>query len=299
MNGISDGAFVSVENIVDAWMLRRGMHPNSWWKALPLAAEAVRELGLTSGLMVQHTILKKDIPTNSSPPVIPDQSWFTLPPDFTDYVSVGIRQGDMWRPIAVDDQLMPYPKTDGSGEFTPTEHTDEFNTEGNGWKKWTNPKYNDLNENGDYGYLFPYEWWGYWSDHVNDYGEFTGRYFGYGDGQRVDICYINPQRNIIMVPSGFCDEIYLVYISVGKVDTMTHIDIRAQAAIEAYMDWKYAANRKAGLIRMGNVVINQGAALKVEFQNQHAIFRARVNSLGITELHRILASNYGVTQRMR
>jgi len=300
MNGIAGGAFVSVDNIVDAYMLRRGMHPNTWWKVLPLAAEAVRELGLTSGLMVQHTILKKNEPDNSvSPPIIPDNSWFTLPADFTDYISVGIRQGDMWRPIAVDSQLMPYPKSDGSAEFTPTEHTDEFNIDGAGWKKWLNPKCCSLDNAGEYGYLFPFEWWGYWSDHVNDYGEFTGRYFGFGDGQRVDVCYINPQRNIIMVPNCFCNEIYLVYIAVGKVDTMTHIDVRAQSAIEAYIDWKYAANRKAGLIKMGNTVINQGAALKLEWQNQHAIYRARKNDLGITELHRILASNYGVTQRMR
>lgn len=228
MSSIAQGAFVSVDNIVDAYMLRRGMHPNSWWKVLPLAAEAVRELGLTSGLMIQHTIIKKNVPIDTVPPTVTDYSWFNLPPNFTDYLSVGIRQGDMWRPIPVDNQLMPFPNTDGSGEFTPTEHTNEFNTEGGGWKKWVNNSCDVLDENGDYGYLFPYEWWGYWSDHVNDYGEFTGRYFGFGDGQRVDICYINPQRNIIMVPNCFCNEIYLVYVAVGQVDTMTHIDVRAQ-----------------------------------------------------------------------
>lgn len=276
------GAYVSIQEIVNSVLLRMGKTIHSTWKILPLACDAVREIALTSSLMIQHTILTKQ---NT-------ESWFTLPSNYTDYLSVGIRQGDMWRPIPVEKQLMASPMIGGDGQFTVPEHTGEFNIGGDTWQKWVNNDCcGDLNQNGYYPYLFPYGWWFYWSDHMNDYGESTGRYFGYGDGQRNDICYINTQDNIIMVPNCFCNELYLVYTGIGKVDTMTHIDVRAQAAVEAYVAWKYEANKRNG--------INAGRALKEEFNLQHQIMRARMNELDATSLHRILTNNYGQTQRMR
>jgi hypothetical protein len=307
----SKGAFISVDQIVYAWLLRNGKTIHAYWKALPLAAEAVRELSLSSiQLMVQHKILTRP----------KGQTWFELPGDYTDYVSAGIRQGGWWRPLGISNRLIPLPRMTGTGEYDGSEFsgsTWDFNTKGE-WTNWVNPQnfqspasfwagnYSSQNYQtstggssggGDisgiypgglipYGGAYPY----FWSDWYNDWGELLGRRYGLGDGYRPDVVAINPEQGVIMIPNGFpSHEMYLVYVGLGTVDTMTHIPIKAQAAVEAYIDWKYHANKR-------NVSRSESADWERKWHEQHRILRARTYALSAVDIKLIASRYYGQTQ---
>lgn len=77
------GALISVEEITEDILLKRGMTQHFWWRILPLVCEAVQEIGLTSMPIVRHTQITK----------LPNETWFKIPNGFIDWVSVGIRSG--------------------------------------------------------------------------------------------------------------------------------------------------------------------------------------------------------------
>src|SRR5690606_3427499 len=94
-----------------------------------------------------------------------------------------------------------------------------------------------------------------------------------GDGGR-SICYdeiawVNESKGVIVVPYNFpYDELYLLYNSTGGADSMTNIPVIAQAAIEAYISWKYAMNKRGGL--------TEGRIFKAEYIEQVELLRARL-----------------------
>ena len=74
-------AFISLDQICYSWLLRQNKTIHFYYKALSLASEAIRELSLTSLPLVNHKIIEKQ----------DDETWFILPNDYTDWVSVGLR----------------------------------------------------------------------------------------------------------------------------------------------------------------------------------------------------------------
>lgn len=268
-------AFISIDQIVYSYLLRHGKTIHAYYKILSLAAEAVRELSINTLQLVNHKILTKG----------EDETHFVLPDDYTDWVSAGFRQGDFWRPVGVSsNRLMPFPKRIGDGEFN-SEFGNGLDTEG-GITNWTNPQTPSVeasfsgddfsssdmsttdvsgqSESSDDSYCVPY--WGY---------PCAGAY-------NMESIAINAAKGLIMVPHEFpSNELYLVYVSIGAVDTMTHIPIQAQAAIEAYISWKYAQNKRNGLV--------EGGALKAQFDQQHRLLRARLNPITTTDIKRIAA----------
>jgi len=307
---VSQGAYISIKQIVASWLVARGYTSHVAYRVTKYAADAVREFKLSHMPLVKHKLLTKQ----------PNESWFTLPSDFTDYVSVGIRQGGAWRPIAVSNRLIPFPQSNSDGQYN-TQHNDEFNLNGS-FTNWVNPvlaqqsaSFNPddfLNQDyltatpstptpsnacGDTTWAYPYAnaGWGngwFWSDHYDSWGENTGRYFGLGDGYRPDVVCFNTEKGLIMTPQCFpCNQLYLVYVGNGAVDTMTYIPIQSQAAIEAYIDWRY--NEQKRNVGKGDVMY-----YKNEYYNQLRIMRARFNQFSTTDFHRILMEYYGQTQRI-
>lgn len=309
---VSTNAYISLDEIVNSWLLQHGKTTHVKWKILKLAAMAVQKLSLTSMPMVNHTILRRE----------EDQLWWELPTNFSDYVSVGIRSGNVWRPIGVSKQLMPMPRGAGGGQYD-SEFGSAYNTKG-GWTNWINPQlapilasfngedfnYEDyLTQNSQAsdgcgcaggtnnffgagygaGLFYPYGWGGLY----DDYGELTGRLYGIGDGYRPDTVVINPKDGVIMAAQGFpCRELYLVWIGVGTVDTMTHIPIQAQEAIEAFISWRYIAQKRNGASSA------EARILEEQFYQEHRLMVRRFNNLSATDIHRVIMRNYGQTQRM-
>ncbi len=71
-------SYVTLDQIVNHWLLSNGKTVHSYLKAYTFAAEAVRELSFNSLHLIQETFLTKP----------KGQSWWNLPSDYTDWVSV-------------------------------------------------------------------------------------------------------------------------------------------------------------------------------------------------------------------
>ena len=362
-------SYVSLNDIVNHWLLMNGKTVHNYMKAYTFATEAVRELSFNSLHLIQETFLTK----------AKNQTWWNLPSDFTDWVSVGVRNGEFWRPVGVLKGLMPFPgphnysldlatsvvKTPSVGP-TSEYYTYTFSL--------TNPasatQFNDivtaLSQGLPFGIqnvlplaavstanlgttgtvtLYPstgstfnltltlqsvlYLWiypipnqsltdddfanWGdevsgyggsptnpwftpyqgflpfFFSDLYNDWGQMKGRQFGLGDGTRLDSVVINVEQGIIVCPKQFpSDYLYLAYVSTGNANTMTKIPKNAQAAIEAYITWKYFATKRNR---------QQDAAIaKANYDAQHKLLRSRNNTLTTTDVKRVIARGFGRTK---
>jgi len=300
----NNSALISVSDICNSWLLKKGKtETHSWWKVLPIACEAVQELTLTTIPMVHHAILKRDS----------SGVFFELPKGFTDWVSVAIRVGERWVPVNPSTKLMPFPNScDNGGKFD-SEFSDIFKTRGC-WKSWLNRSctsnnadffdedffkddYSDTdtestqpdNINNDwYPYgnglynLFPYFGYTY---NTNSQGEAIQGYFT--NAHRPDEIQFNVAQKIIMCPQNFpSDDLYLVYVGIGSADSMTSIPIKAQAAIEAYIDWKYVQNQRGK--------IGEAKGWKMLYDEQHRLLRARFNELTTTSVRRVYDRGYMV-----
>lgn len=261
-----------------SWLLKRGKSVHYYIDCMLLASEAVRELAFTSLPLPQHTLLTK----------VEGQNYFQLPAGFSDVVRVGVRYGDMWWPLPIADRLMPYSNRNGQGDLNPDEFGSDMNTGGSNIS-WYSGASNAANFSGDdfapadfqtedsgggSSAISPLSSSWYWGDFgiAGPYNIYGSRWYG---------VHIDVAHGLILVPEGFpFDEIYLQYIGIGTVDNMTEIPLNAQAAIEAYMDWKYAANKR-------NVGRGEAQDWERKWDNQHRLLRARYNQLGIEDINRI------------
>jgi hypothetical protein len=362
-------SYVTLDQIVNHWLLSNGKTIHSYLKAYTFAAEAVRELSFNSLHLIQETFLTKP----------KGQSWWNLPSDYTDWVSVGIRNGEFWRPVGVLKGLMPFPAPHNyyldkatsvtlvpSTPSTAEQYIYAFNLTNAG----AAAQYNDLvtaiaqllpfgiqgiypnaivtnNTIGTTGnilvtpqnaltfnapltlsatlylWIYPipnqsltdndFQNWGddvngsvgsptnpwftpyqgflpfFFSDLYNDWGQMKGRQFGLGDGTRLDSVVINVEQGIIVCPKQFpSDFLYFAYVATGNANTMTKIPKNAQAAIEAYITWKYFATKRNR---------QQDAAIaKANFDNQHRLLRSRNNTLTTTDVKRTIARGFGRTK---
>src|SRR5690606_15071971 len=197
-----ENAFISIDQICNSWLLRRGKTIHSYYKCLALAAEAVRELALSSLPIINHKIIKRDDYGN----------WFELPKDLTAFVSAGIRDGEYWRPAAINRQLMPMPDIRKDGQFS-----SDFDNEmqDGAWHNWIGaaPEESDSGTitNGHFSPSF-FSDKDYYTSTITNKGvvAINRRAFC----PRADELIVNMERGIAMLPSGFSsNEIYLVYVA--------------------------------------------------------------------------------------
>jgi len=271
-------ANISIDQIVISWLGKRGYSIHYYWKALLLAQEAVQELGMTSVPLTRHALLTK----------AEGEHWYTLPEDFSSYLRVGARFGDVWYPVRISERLMPYANTDGQGDMSAIDFGPDTNIQGNkiGWSagQTYNASFNPADFNpADLQTTSstipqvsnpqppPYDYCvDGWACYNYPYGGMTSQY---GMGVYFDI-----QRGIIMAAEGLAyNELYLVYTGIGAVDQMTDIPVIAQAAIEAYISWKYAVNKRD---------ISRAEAQDWErmFDQQHRLVRARVQRWDVMDV---------------
>lgn len=303
----TEAALISVQEIAESILLKRGMTQHYWWRIVPLVCEAVQELSLTSMPTVRHTQIMKE----------PHETWFTLPKGFMDWVSVGIRIGNKWIPVGISERLMPYPNAECDGAEFSNAFSNKYRKEGN-WKSWLNKTckwgnadffsddffsddFSDTetttqqtqgtdpysNYGGNYyGYGYAYPFAANYSFLTNDIGEpVQGRFSPF---VRPDEVTFNVEKGIIMCPDQFPSNIlYLSYIGLGTADTLTYIPIKAQAVIEAYVEWKYAQNLDKKVVGL------QEVRHYMEMYNyQHRMYRARNNNLTETVIRRIVDRGY-------
>lgn len=362
-------SYVTLDQIVNHWLLSNGKTVHNYMKAYTFAAEAVRELSFNSLHLIQETFLTKP----------KGQSWWNLPSDYTDWVSVGVRNGEFWRPVGVLKGLMPFPAPHNyhldlatSVTLTPSTPTtaEQYIYTFNLTNTAAAAQYNELatavaqgmpfgiqgiypiaivtastvGTTGTvtvtpqtgltfnapltlsatlYLWIYPipnqaltdtdFQNWGddvngsvgspsnpwftpyqgflpfFFSDLYNDWGQMKGRQFGLGDGTRIDSVVINVEQGIIVCPKQFpSDFLYFAYVATGNANTMTKIPKNGQAAIEAYITWKYFATKRNR---------QQDAAIaKANYDAQHKLLRSRNNTLTTTDVKRVIARGFGRTK---
>lgn len=268
---IYNEAFIGIKEIISSWLMKHGRHPNARYKAVLLAGEAVQKLAYMSLPLLQHRIITRK----------PGQTWFELPADLNAVVSIGIRTGDSWKPVGYSRTLMPMPATSGANDadLDPNSFTGQFlNTWGNQQTWFDLP----ASKKGQFqGSSFA-------SSHfaVNSTtGPTPQNYWDYylrGLHARLDNVVVDLAHRQILTSMKFpCDEIYLCYMGgLQSLNTMTQLPLFAQPAIEAYIDWKWAKNRRNG--------IRESQGEDLYWNREHKILRALVNQLDTTEIKHIL-----------
>ncbi len=243
---------ITLDQIIRNYLLRRGYTLHHYLESLVYAKDCLRELSFDD----LHIINTKLLTVNTDDNTVP------LPEDYVDFCLVGVQVGQNVRPLVLNEKINRLRNYD-----------DDFNAEffNNPPTNSTNPIY--------YNYLYSY----YWNlSTFNEYGEFTGRLYGY-QGIYTDTYNIIPERNEIQLNQHLVvDEIVLQYISNGlDATSVSKITPYAQATIEAYITWQHK--------QCSRHYNNQDRQMaEMEYIKQRKILRARMNTLTIQEVKRIL-----------
>lgn len=240
----------TLDKIIRNYLLRKGYTLHWYLQSLVYAKDCLRELSFDD----LHLINTKLLTVNT------DSNTVVLPEDYVDFCVVGVQVGQNVRPLVLNskiNRLRNYDSDFNSQDFQPAPNS-------------TNPIY--------YNYLYSY----YWNTTTfNEYGEFTGRLYGY-QGVYTDTFNIIPERNEIQLNQNLIvGEIVLEYISNGlDATSISKITPYAQATIEAYIDWQYKSNHRH--------YTNQDSQLsEFEYLKQRQLLRARLSTLTIEEIKRI------------
>lgn len=186
-----------------------------------------------------------------------------IPPDYVDFIKVGIQAGQYSRPLVSKHTI------NNIANFNPTTGV-QIN--------YPSAQDGDTDELGE---LF--QWWGV---NINSQGENTGGYYGIGAGSEPDTFKIIEGRNVIQCNSRVgVDKIVLEYISDGTfANSATQIPVYAQKTIEEYNIWQFKETSKS-------FGAQDAQLAKRLFERQHEILRARKNNLTPELLERIINRN--------
>lgn len=199
--------YTSLDTITRSVLLQKGL-PLHWYvQFLKYATDGVRELSFDSMQAISTVTLSIDQRNFAA----------NLPCDYIDWIKVGVPQGQFVQPLVQRQSI----------------------------NRLTN--YTTLGQPVTYGDAqtvnldFPF-WPGYWMfQNVDDLGENVGRLFGYNTAFTNNFFKVIPERGQIQFAETLEQTTcVLEYIGSGMTTSnSTKIDPLAQAAVEAYMDWKY------------------------------------------------------------
>lgn len=246
--------YTSLDTITRSVLLQKGL-PLHWYvQFLKYAADAVRELSFDSMRAISAVSL----------PI--DQRNFAanLPCDYVDWIKIGVPQGQFVQPLV---------------QRLSVNRLTNFNTQG------LPVSYGDAQTvNMD----FPF-WPGYWMfQNVDDLGENVGRLYGYNTAFTNNFFKVIPERGQIQFAETLQQKVcVLEYISSGQTTSnATKIDPLAQAAVEAWMDWKYKlhAGRRFNI----NDVEEAFRYYKIELRR----FRARKNEMTPWDIRQAIYRTY-------
>lgn len=234
-------------------LLQKGL-PLHWYvQMLKYSADCIRELSFDSMRAISTVTL----------PISPVTFATDLPCDYVDWIKVGVPQGQFVQPLV--QRLTINRLTDYTTQGQPTAYP-----------------------GGDSKSLeFPF-WPGYWMfQNVDDLGEQVGRLFGYNTSFTNNSFKVIPERGQIQFCQNLCSEVcVLEYISSGQTTSnSTKIDPQCQAAVEAYMDWKYKSHSR----RFSPAEAEQAFGhYKIELRR----FRARKDDITCWDIRNTIYRNY-------
>ncbi len=253
-------SITSLDKIVRNLLLKNRYGLHYYLDFMLFAAECLKELTIDDLHVVNTKLL-----------TVADDGTIEIPADYVDYVSVAIRVGQHTRPLVEDNSLNPLPNYDSNFQVQ--------------------PYYNYTGTNGGYfnQIMYPAIYNGV---NTNDYGEPTGRNYGWAGGTGVDTFRVIKERGVIQINQhlGYC-YIVLSYIGSGQsVDAATHIDIQADSTLKAYINWQRMENSRT--YNLGEK--ERGRQLYI---NERQILRARMSDLTLPKMARILQKNSRASPR--
>jgi hypothetical protein len=186
-----------------------------------------------------------------------------IPPDYVDFLKVGVQVGQFSRPLVSKHTI---------------NNLADFDTSTGNQINYPNTQFADVD---DFGNLF--QWWGI---NINSQGENTGGYYGIGAGSEPDTFKIIENRNVIQCNRNVgVNKIVLEYISDGSfANAATQIPVYAQKTIEEYNIWQFKQTSKS-------YGAQDGQLAKQLFDRQHEILRGRKNNLTPELVERIINRN--------
>ena len=183
-----------------------------------------------------------------------------LPCDYVDWIKVGLENGQSVRPLAQTDGFNRLNNYDSSGNpalyATATTATEN---------------------------VLPY-----YEDSINTNGELIGRQFGFMGGNNPNCFKVLRERNggEIQFDTSYTADIILDYISDGMAsDAATEVHPYATATIEAYINWQMKEHSRT-------YNLGDKREAKEQYDKEHRILRARLQSFSLTDLRRVLHNNY-------
>lgn len=243
---------VSLDQIVRNLIVKRRYTIHIYLDFLVYAVECLRTLSMDDLKVINTMELAVDPNTNS----------IDLPDDYLDYVQVGIRSGQNTKPLVETDKINPLVAR--TADFTPT-------------------SYGAIGTNDSniiyYGAIYPY----YFNTVVwNNYGEFTGRQFGY-NSYNDDTFSVFPERNQIQLTERLSvSHIVLRYISDGmNSDSATQITPYAFQTISNYIMWQMKENSRT-------YSDSESERARQLYINERLILRGRLSDLTTERLKRSL-----------
>ena len=241
-------SYVTADTIVKSVLLRKG-YPMHWYlQCLKYCADSIRELNYRSLKVINTAVITADA-----------GGAITLPSDYTAWVRVGLKKGQYVVPLV-----------QGKGTF--------------------NRKANVVG-----GVTLPYgdagsgNWLNSWLNVYtsNEWGENTGRTFGYGAGIEYDLFEEFPERNQIQLSEGMAGvDIVVDYIGNANSPTqLTLVPAMAQACIEQYIIWQLKEHSRTN---------GKGESKDEErmYWHEERHLRARLNPLTKEDILRISRRSY-------
>lgn len=245
----------SLDSIVRNVLMQR-QYPLHWYiQFLVYARNCLQEISMDDLYVVNTKLL----PVNAVNAV-------DLPPDYLDYVKVGIPVGQTIRPLVESNIINRL--TNLNSDFEPITYlgadasgTSEVEQQNIGYS----PNF--------FNYWYTINW--------NGYGENIGRYFG-GNAYADTFSVIKERNQIQLNEKLNIQYLYLEYVSNGmNTNSATMITPYAFATIEAFILWKLKEHNRA-------YSIGERQIAEQQYIQQRKILRARISSLTISELKRIV-----------
>lgn len=250
--------FASIDTICRSTLLQKNYPFHYYLDCLVNARDCLRELTFDDLKVIKTELI--DVVQS------PNGNYATLPCDYIDYCKIGVRVGQMIKPLV---------------EYQGINRLHNYDSQGAIVNYTTDPPT-------DNQIIYTYPVGLYWqTTTINDWGENTGRLFGWGAGFEGDTFKVLPERNQIQLNESVnVSKLYVEYISDGMCcDSATQVDSYAWATITAYILWKLKANNRT--FGLGEVQM-----LENEYLKQRKILRARKNGLSADLIKRIIQRNY-------
>lgn len=245
----------TLDNLVREVLSERGYTLHWYMQFLQYGITGLRELNFD----VLQTMKSVRLPVNSYKAV-------KLPCDFVDVVRLGNESGQYIYPWVQKGTFNRLNKLDSSGNKV---------------------AYGDIQaQNG----ILPNNWEGFWyTNYINDKGEHLGRIFNNFPSYRESFTVLRERDEIQLDVSIEGSEIVLDYITDGlTTDSTNAIHPYAADTLKKWIVFNYKKNGR-------QYPLQERQLAEQEYYNALRVLRARMNSIDIEDIMRVIRRSYGPT----